>query len=250
MSPSSGTLRLGVGVRSSIRPPSTRIAPSSTTTVDSIERLVVDGPALLVPAAVVAFTLDCSWKIVMRTVPPSPICGLMRSVMPTSLRSMVWNGLVVAGAGVGELAGDEGHVLADDDLGLLVVQRDQVRRRDDVGVGLRSAARARARPARRCRRSSCSSAMLRPSPGSVRALAGGGLRQRDDARPADGGVGAGRQAVLVAAAARAGPATGSRSRRRCRPTPRRSCSRCRPARGASRAGRSSRAPGGTAARRR
>ena len=32
----------------------------------------------------------------MRTVPFSPICGLMRSVMPTSLRSMVWNGLVVA----------------------------------------------------------------------------------------------------------------------------------------------------------
>ena len=29
----------------------------------------------------------------MRTVPPSPICGLMRSVRPTSLRSMVWNGL-------------------------------------------------------------------------------------------------------------------------------------------------------------
>ena len=31
----------------------------------------------------------------MRTVPFSPICGLMRSVVPTSLRSIVWNGLVV-----------------------------------------------------------------------------------------------------------------------------------------------------------
>ena len=32
----------------------------------------------------------------MRIVPFSPICGRMRSVMPTSLRSIVWNGLVVA----------------------------------------------------------------------------------------------------------------------------------------------------------
>ncbi len=31
----------------------------------------------------------------MRTVPPSPICGRMRSVRPTSLRSTVWNGLDV-----------------------------------------------------------------------------------------------------------------------------------------------------------
>jgi hypothetical protein len=29
----------------------------------------------------------------MRMLPFSPICGRMRSVMPTSLRSMVWNGL-------------------------------------------------------------------------------------------------------------------------------------------------------------
>ena len=95
-SPSSGTLVLFSVNLSSMRPPSTRIAPSSTTTVDSIERLSVDGPALLVPGATLSLTLDDSWKIVMRIVPPSPICGLMRSVMPTSLRSIVWNGLVVA----------------------------------------------------------------------------------------------------------------------------------------------------------
>ena len=29
----------------------------------------------------------------MRIVPPSPICGLTRKVRPTSLRSIVWNGL-------------------------------------------------------------------------------------------------------------------------------------------------------------
>jgi hypothetical protein len=37
------------------------IWPSSTTTCDSIERLVVDGPALLVPTAAVSLTLLCSW---------------------------------------------------------------------------------------------------------------------------------------------------------------------------------------------
>ena len=34
-------------------------------------------------------TEELSWKMTMRTVLPSPTCGLMRSVMPTSLRSMV-----------------------------------------------------------------------------------------------------------------------------------------------------------------
>ena len=48
------------------------------------------------PGAVVLDRLDDSWKIVMRTVPFSLICGLTRSVRPTSLRSMVWNGLVLA----------------------------------------------------------------------------------------------------------------------------------------------------------
>ena len=94
MSPSSGTFEMFWLYLSSIRPPSTMMAPSSTTTVDSIERLSVDGPALEVPGATLSLTADCSWKIVMRTAPPSPTCGRMRSVMPTSLRSMVWNGLV------------------------------------------------------------------------------------------------------------------------------------------------------------
>ena len=43
-----------------------------------------------------AITLDDSWKIAIRIVPFSPICGRMRSVMPTSLRSIVWNGLATA----------------------------------------------------------------------------------------------------------------------------------------------------------
>jgi hypothetical protein len=47
----------------------------------------------------------------------------------------------------GELAGHEGHVLADHDLGFLVVERHQVRRRQDVGVGLRLRKRGEGRPA-------------------------------------------------------------------------------------------------------
>ena len=54
---------------------------------------------------------------------------------------MVWNGLTVAPgvvpAGLGVAAGDEGHVLADDDLGFFVVQREQIRRGENVGVGIR-----------------------------------------------------------------------------------------------------------------
>ena len=57
---------------------------------------MVVGPAFEVPGAVSAARLDASWKIVIRIAPFSPICGLMRSVMPTSLRSIVWNGLVSA----------------------------------------------------------------------------------------------------------------------------------------------------------
>ena len=49
-----------------------------------------------VPGATLSLTLEDSKKMAMRTVPPSPTWGLTRSVRPTSLRSMVWNGLVVA----------------------------------------------------------------------------------------------------------------------------------------------------------
>jgi hypothetical protein len=62
-------------------------------TFDSIERLFVDGPAFDVPGAVPDARLDDSWKIAIRIDPFSLICGRMRRVMPTSLRSMVWNGL-------------------------------------------------------------------------------------------------------------------------------------------------------------
>ncbi len=37
--------------------------------------------------------LETSWKICILTVPFSLIWGLTRRVRPTSLRSMVWNGL-------------------------------------------------------------------------------------------------------------------------------------------------------------
>ena len=75
------------------KPPSTTMAPSSTSTLDSMERLLVVGP--LVAARVAASMLDTSWNSVSRMVPFSLICGLTRSVSPTSLRSMVWKGLTV-----------------------------------------------------------------------------------------------------------------------------------------------------------
>ena len=51
-----------------------------------------------------------------------------------------------AAVGVGVLAGDEGHVLADHDLGLLVVQRQQVGRGQDVAVAVGLAGSAPAKP--------------------------------------------------------------------------------------------------------
>jgi len=65
--------------------------PSSTSTVDSMVRLLVINPVLELTED--GCTLLTSWKMVILMVPFSLICGFTRSVMPTSLRSMVWNGL-------------------------------------------------------------------------------------------------------------------------------------------------------------
>ena len=133
-----GTFSTGCHVLSCTRPPSTTMEPSSTSTLVSIARLLV------IDAGGVGGAVPRRRKSPGRspacTVPPSLICGRTRSVRPTSLRSMVWNGLTRPPpmAGVGELAGDEGHVLADHDLGFLVVQRQQVRRGQDVAVGVGS----------------------------------------------------------------------------------------------------------------
>ena len=54
------------------------------------------------------------------------------------MRSMVWNGVgVVAAADHRVRAGDERHVLADDDPRFLVVEGQQRRRGQDVGVAVR-----------------------------------------------------------------------------------------------------------------
>lgn len=71
-------------------PPRTTICPSCTSTFDSIELLLVVGPCSAF--TVEATTLETSWKICMRIVPFSLICGRTRSVRPTSLRSIVWKG--------------------------------------------------------------------------------------------------------------------------------------------------------------
>ncbi|MNV75499.1 hypothetical protein D3C71_1687900 [compost metagenome] len=65
--------------------------PSSTSTFDSIERLLVVGPLM---ALVVAGSIfETSWYTDIFTVPFSLICGRTRSIRPTSLRSTVVNGL-------------------------------------------------------------------------------------------------------------------------------------------------------------
>ena len=239
------------------------IWPSSTTTFDSIERLLVDGPAFDVPGATCCDRLDASWKIVMRIVPFSPICGWMRSVMPTSLRSIVWNGLVVAPPVLRELAGHERHVAADDDLRFLVVERDQVRRRRDVGVGL-----ALQDAGDRGQGEGAEEVVDQADVEALAEQSGDAVRRRAIARAGRGGAGSApscaavmasrlpavpkfvppTSALLLAAArdqalpleAEVGGVVAGR--------PRRSGSRCRPARAARRAGRSSRAPGGRAAR--
>src|SRR5260221_7698930 len=45
-----------------------------------------------------------SWKISRRTVDPSEICGLMRKVIPTSLRSIVWKGFTAPVVGAATVA--------------------------------------------------------------------------------------------------------------------------------------------------
>ncbi len=65
--------------------------PSSTSTVDSMERLLVVGPLTLL--SVLAATLDTSWYSASLTVPFSLMVGRTRSIRPTSLRSTVVKGL-------------------------------------------------------------------------------------------------------------------------------------------------------------
>ena len=133
---------------------------------------------------------------------PSLICGVIFRLVPTSSRWIVWNGFTLPLLPLPVLEywpGEERHFLADLDLGFLVVERHDMRRRDDVRVGVavqrvdRTAAqlvpvslilpmpnvmpsritpgsgvprRSRAAPAARCRRS-CSLKFVRPKPLAV-----------------------------------------------------------------------------------
>ena len=119
-----------------MRPPSTMICVSSTITVDSSARFDRIDAACRGRRIVDRATLP--GRATRRIVPPSVICGLTRSTMPTSLRSNVWNGVHRRRAARRRVAaGDERNVLADDDARLLVVEREQRRRRQDVGADLR-----------------------------------------------------------------------------------------------------------------
>ena len=70
---------------SSIRPPSTSIWPSSTSTVVLMDRLLVIRPVVWLSLA----TLDASCSMSSWTVSPSLICGFTLRINPTSWRSMV-----------------------------------------------------------------------------------------------------------------------------------------------------------------
>ena len=119
---------------SSIRPPSTTIWPSSTSTVESSERLLVLAGGCRATCLHARNFLE---DLAAHRARPRMIWGFTFSVRPTSLRSMVWNGVaVVRRCRCGEGAGNEGHVLAHGDLRLLVVQRHQVGRGQDVGAGV------------------------------------------------------------------------------------------------------------------
>ena len=108
--------------------------PSSTSTLDSIERLLVVGPL----AAVHRAGLHAGDLLVDRQLDGAVLADL-RLDLQRQAHVLALDGLeridrVAAGAGVGVLAGDKGHVLADDDLGLLVVQRQQIGRGQDIAV--------------------------------------------------------------------------------------------------------------------
>ena len=89
-SPSTGIFSWLPEYSSDSRPPSTTMEPSFTSTLVSMERLLVVGP--LAELMVEGCTLETSCEMDSRMVPFSLICGLTLSVMPTSLRSTVWNG--------------------------------------------------------------------------------------------------------------------------------------------------------------
>ena len=90
--------------------------------------------------------LEVSCSIVSFTPLPSLICGVILSSRADllALDRLERVHRAVRRAGVRELARDERHFLADLDLGFLVVERHDLRRRDDVRVGV--AARARRPP--------------------------------------------------------------------------------------------------------
>ncbi len=65
---------------------------SSITTEDSSTRLL---STTACEVDNVGSMRETSWYTTSRTVPPSVICGLTRSMRPMSLRSKVWNGVTV-----------------------------------------------------------------------------------------------------------------------------------------------------------
>ena len=188
------------------RPPSTMMLPSSTSTFDSIERLVVVGPLTL-------FTVEATDARDLLEDLHLDRAGLadLRAHAQRQADVLALDGLervdgVGVAAGVGVLAGDEGHVLADDDLGFLVVQRQQVRRGQHVALAVAGQeAGQEAQHVLAVVAVAVADAEVEAAGGPRRRVAGRQAdRQVDDVGAAQARVGADHADVAVAAAADAG----------------------------------------------
>ena len=130
-----------------IRPPSTMMPPSSTSTLVR-DRALVGDQVGRATCCELAATLEASCSILSSTA--SAFVDLRRD-LEDGADFLALDGLERiyrcrrSVPGVGELAGEERHFLRDLDLGFLVVERDDRRRGDDVGVADRRAARAASR---------------------------------------------------------------------------------------------------------
>ena len=158
MRPKPGTRRSDSRSWSSMRPPSTRISPSLTNTCVVIVRvLVIRSAAPSTPRAqarglLLDVELDAAAFVDLRR-----DLQARADLFALDRLKRVHGALVRAG--VRELARQERHFLADADFGFLVVERHDVRRRDDVRLAV-AAQRVQAAPPswfrspRSCRRRS------------------------------------------------------------------------------------------------
>ena len=130
--PRTGTLSIRYQL-SCTRPPSTTIAPSSTITLVSRERLSVITPAI-------CGVLHAGDFLVNRQFDGAAFADLwfdfhgQAHVAPLDRLEGINRGAARRHL-IGELSGNEGHVLTNNDFRFLVVECQDVRRRKDIALG-------------------------------------------------------------------------------------------------------------------